>query len=84
MTEFLIFKDPSDESQIDKVRCEKGTVWLTQKLMAELFSAARSIITKHSADTFSEGELKKDSVCAKFAHTAKDGKSCKTMFYSAL
>ena len=81
MVEFLIFKEPSDESQIE-VRYEKGTIWLTQKLMAELFSVERSVITKHLANIFSEGELNKDSVCANFAHTASDGKSYKTLFYN--
>ncbi len=51
MAEFLIFKEPSGESQIE-VRYEKGTIWLTQKLMAELFSAERSVITKHLSSIF--------------------------------
>ncbi len=81
MMEFLIFKEPSDGPQIE-VRYEKGTIWLTQKLMAELFSVERSVITKHLANIFSEGELNKNSVCAKFAHTAPDEKSYNTLFYS--
>jgi len=57
-------------------------IWLTQKKMAELFTVDRSVITKHLKNIFSEKELDKSSVCANFAHTAEDGKSYKTQFYS--
>ncbi len=57
-------------------------IWLTQKHMAELFEVDRSVVTKHLKNIFSDRELHKDSVCANFAHTAEDGKSYKTNFYS--
>ena len=65
-----------------EVRLEKETVWLTQKQMAELFATERSVITKHIRNTFKTKELHKDSVCAKFAHTAEDGKVYQTQFYN--
>lgn len=58
------------------------TIWLTQKSMAELFDIDRTVITKHLKNIFSENELNKDSVCAKFAHTASDGKNYQTEFYN--
>lgn len=58
------------------------TVWLTQKRMAEVFGVDRSVITKHLGNIFAEGELVEEAVCAKFAHTATDGKVYKTMFYN--
>jgi hypothetical protein len=42
----------------------------------------RSVITKHLRNIFKEGELDKDAVCAKFAHTAADGKTYNTGFYN--
>ena len=50
--------------------------------MAELFEVDRSVITKHLKNIFEEGELVENSVCAKFAHTAADGKNYKTNFYN--
>ena len=46
------------------------TVWLSVEQMAELFQRDRSVIGKHIRNIFKEGELKKESVWAKFAHTA--------------
>ncbi|MCZ0932392.1 MAG: virulence RhuM family protein [Oligoflexia bacterium] len=79
--EFLIFTKQEGKNQIE-VRYEKGTIWLTQKLIAELFSVERSVITKHLQNIFNEKELNKDSVCANFAHTASDGKKYSTLFYN--
>lgn len=49
--------------------------------MAELFGVDRSVITKHLKNIFESKELYEDSVCAKFAHTASDGKNYETNFY---
>ncbi len=79
--EFLIFTIQEGKNQIE-VRYEDNTIWLTQKLIAELFSVDRSVITKHLQNIFNEKELDKDSVCANFAHTAPDGKKYNTLFYN--
>jgi hypothetical protein len=60
------------------VRLEKETVWLMQKQMAELFEIERSVITKHILNIFKTKELKKEAVCANFAHTAQDSKVYQT------
>ena len=57
-------------------------IWTTQKAMATLFDCDRSVITKHLGNIFGSGELKEEAVCAKFAHTASDGKNYQTQFYS--
>jgi len=57
------------------VSLDQDTVWLSQAQMCELFGRERSVITKHIRNVFKEGELERDSVCAKFAHTAEDGKT---------
>jgi len=65
-----------------EVKLEENTVWLTQKSIASLFQTDRSVITKHLRNIFKSKELDKKSVCAKFAHTAEDGKVYKTTFYN--
>ena len=79
--EFLIFTNQAGEDSIE-VRYQDDTIWLTQKLMAELFSVDRSVITKHLQNIFNDNELDQDSVCAKLAHTAADGKNYNTQFYN--
>lgn len=54
---------------------ENDTVWLSIDQMAELFQRDNSVIGKHVRNVFKEGELKKESVWAKFAYTALDGKN---------
>ena len=58
------------------------TFWLSQKRMAELFGVDRTVITKHLQNVFITNELEEVSVCAKFAHTAHDGKNYQTKFYN--
>ena len=52
----------------------EDTVWLSIDQIAELFQCDRSVIVKHVRNIFKEGELDKNSVLAKFAYTATDGK----------
>ena len=79
--DFLVFTKDSGADSIE-VRVQDGDVWLTQKAMGELFDIDRSVVAKHLKTVFSSGELGKDSVCAKFAQTADDGKTYRYNFYS--
>lgn len=65
-----------------EVRLERETVWLTQEQMSQLFGRERSVITKHLRNVFAEGELEREAVCAKFAHTAADGKTYQVEHYN--
>ncbi len=58
------------------------TVWLSIDQMAELFQRDRSVIGKHIRNIFKEGELEKNSVWAKFAYTASDGKDYQVDCYN--
>lgn len=71
--EIVVYKAPDGEVQLD-VHLKGETVWLTQQQMADLFGRERTVITKHLRNIFRQGELDPKSVCAKFAHTASDGK----------
>ena len=64
------------------VKTDGETVWLTQEQMCLLFGRERSVVTKHIRNVFKEGELSPESVCAKFAHTAPDGKVYQVAFYN--
>ena len=79
--EFLTFVATGKEDGI-QVLYKDETIWATQKAMATLFDVDRSVITKHLKNIFDSGELIADQVCAKFAHTAEDGKTYNTMFYN--
>ena len=68
----IIYQTEDGQTQID-VRMENETVWLTQAQMAELFQKDRTVITRHINNVFKEGELEKEEVCAKFAHTTRHG-----------
>ncbi|HPW40984.1 MAG TPA: virulence RhuM family protein [Bacillota bacterium] len=61
---------------------DNDTVWLSIDQMAELFQRDRSVIGKHIRNIFKEGELEKNSVWAKFAYTASDGKDYKVDYYN--
>ncbi len=58
-----------------EVRLQNDTVWLRQEQMSQLFGRDRSVIGKHLRNIFAEEELEQNSVCAKYAHTAADGKT---------
>ncbi len=79
--EFLIFTSQAGENSIE-VRVEDGTVWLTQKFIAELFGVQRPAITKHLSNIFDSGELDESSVSSILEHTGGDGKGYKTKFYN--
>ena len=79
--EFLIFQAQSQANGIE-VMYANETIWCTQKALATLFDVDRTVITKHLKNIFESEELQMDSVCAKFAHTAEDGKTYSTQFYN--
>lgn len=79
--EFLIFTGQAGEESIE-VRFEDQSIWLTQKLMAELFGVSVPTINAHLKNIFSTGELGEDSVIRNFLTTAADGKSYRTKHYN--
>jgi hypothetical protein len=79
--EFLIFQAENKEQGVE-VYYKDENIWATQKAIATLFDCDRSVVTKHLGNIFESAELKEEAVCAKFAHTAEDGKTYNTKFYS--
>jgi len=78
--EFLIFTKQNKEKTIEVI-VDEESVWLSQKLMAELFGTTRNNITMHLTHIL-EKELNENSVCKEFLHTASDGKNYKTKYYN--
>jgi hypothetical protein len=80
-SDILIYQSDNDEIRID-VRLEDETVWLSQKLMAELFGKDKRTISEHITNIFREGELIEDPVVRNFRTTASDGKLYSTKYYN--
>ena len=57
-------------------------LWLTQKLIAELFSTTKQNVSTHLRQIFDDGELLEESVVKDFFTTAPDGKSYNTKHYN--
>ncbi len=55
-SQIVIYKTENGDTKLD-VRLENETVWLTQKLMAELFQTTVPNINMHLKNIFEEGEL---------------------------
>ena len=79
--QFLIFTAETGNPKIE-VRIEDEMVWLTQKLMAELFDVGVRTINEHLQNIFQNQELIEDSVIRNFRITATDGKTYDTMHYN--
>ncbi len=63
--EFLIFTSQAGEDSIE-VRVEGGTVWLTQKLIAELFGKSVSTVNEHIKNIYVDNELDASTSLRKF------------------
>ena len=71
---FVIFQNDKGKVNID-VLFQNETLWLTQKLMAELFEVNVPAISKHLKNIFETGELEENSVVSILETTAEDGKN---------
>ncbi|RKX58257.1 MAG: hypothetical protein DRP28_05200 [Thermodesulfobacteriota bacterium] len=80
-SEILIYQTEDGGTRI-QVRLENETVWLTQKLITELFQKNVRTINEHIQNIFEEGELSPESVIRKFRITAADGKTYETNHYN--
>jgi hypothetical protein len=72
--EIIFYTTPEGVTKVEVVY-QGETFWLSQHSMAELYGVDRSVITKHIGNIFRSNELNENSVCAKIAHTAADGKT---------
>ena len=79
MNDIVIFEA---ESRQVEVRLEGETLWLSLQQLADLFGRDKSVISRHLKNILETNELKRDSVVAKNATTAADGKVYQVEFYN--
>ena len=80
-SEIILYQTNDGRTRL-QVRLQDETVWLTQKLMAELFQTSVPNVSMHIRNVFAVGELQADSVAKEFLTTAADGKSYATLHYN--
>jgi prophage maintenance system killer protein len=81
MSDIEIYQADDGQTQL-QVQLDQETVWLTLNQMADLFSRDKSVVSRHLHNVFREGELARDSVVAKFATTAADGKTYQVEYFN--
>ncbi len=69
----IIFYQTEDGRTRIQCRFENETIWLTQKLMADLFQKDVRTINEHIQNVFAEAELTPDSVIRKFRIARMEG-----------
>lgn len=76
-----IYKGKNAEVAFD-IDQKQQTIWATQEQISDLFDVDRTVIGRHLRNIFRDGELEEESVCAKNARTAADGKTYQTKMYN--
>jgi hypothetical protein len=79
--EYLTFVAASGHGGVEAVYADEN-VWLTQKMMGELYDVETHTINYHLKKVFSDSELEEDSVIRNFRITAADGKGYNTKHYN--
>ena len=73
INQFVLYSTKNGNVKLE-ILLEEETLWLSQKMMAELFEVEVNTINYHIKEIFKSGELEEDSVIRKFRITASDGK----------
>ena len=73
INQFALYSTKNGNVKLE-IFLEEETLWLSQKMMAELFEVEVNTINYHIKEIFKSGELEEDSVIRKFRITASDGK----------
>src|SRR3989344_2319462 len=80
-SKFILYTSPNGDVKLD-VFIQDETLWLTQKMIADLFGVEIHTINYHLKEIFKSDELSEDSVIRKIRITAADGKQYLTNFYN--
>jgi hypothetical protein len=78
--EYLTFIAASGQGGVEAMYADES-IWLTQKMMAELYGVNVRTVNEHLKTIFADSELQEDSVIRKFRITAADGKNYNTFHY---
>lgn len=80
MTQLILYTSEDGQAQV-QLRADRGTVWLSQLEMAELFQTTKQNIAKHLKAIFADQELSEESVVNHWLTTAADGKNYRVAHY---
>src|SRR3989338_5999965 len=80
-TQITIYETADGMARVE-VRFENENIWLTQKLIAELFDVSVPTVNEHLKNIFESNELNEKSVIRNFRITAADGKAYDTKHYN--
>ena len=81
--EYLTFiAATGDNADSIEMRYEDENVWLTQKMMAELYDISIPAINQHLRTIFDDNELQENAVIKNYLITASDGKQYNTKHYN--
>ena len=78
--DFILYTSQDGDVKFE-VFLQDETIWLTQKMMAELFGVDVRTVSEHLQNIFKTAELQEDSAIRKIRTTASDGKAYDTQFY---
>ncbi|MBW7900423.1 MAG: virulence RhuM family protein [Rhodocyclaceae bacterium] len=79
--EYLTFVAASGQNSVQAVYADEN-VWLTQKMMGQLYDVETHTINYHLKKIFSDSELQEEAVIRNFRITAADGKTYETRHYN--
>ena len=77
----IVYQSEDGATQVD-VSLYEETVWLNLNQMADLFQRDKSVVSRHLRNIFKSGELARQSVVAKYATTAADGKTYQVEYFN--
>ncbi|WP_304597535.1 RhuM family protein [Adlercreutzia caecimuris] len=72
VSQIVLFESSDGEVNLE-VASDQSTVWLTKEQLAILFDRDRTVISRHIANVYKEGEVDRDSTCAKIAQVQIEG-----------
>ncbi|GAB1417497.1 hypothetical protein MASR2M12_02620 [Bacteroidales bacterium] len=75
--EYLTFIASTGDGGVNAIYQDEN-IWLSQKMMGELYQVNVRTINEHLQNIFKDSELQEDSVIRKFRITASDGKTYNT------
>ena len=78
--EYLTFVAASGQGGVEAIYADES-IWLTQKMLAQLYDVNVRTVNEHLKKIFADCELQEDSVIRKFRITATDGKNYNTQHY---
>ena len=71
-SQIIIYQTENGDTKID-VRLQEETVWLTQRMMAELFQTTVPNINMHLKNIYQEDEIQEDRTIKNFLIVQKEG-----------